>query len=299
MLIICLKVSVFCFTNDCERTFINKMDLSGNFAIHYDDFDAPHTYTDHFHNAHEIIFIRRGKAELQISGKKYTVGANSMVFINNLESHKSKILEYPYERFFILADQTYLSSAADDAALLTIFKQKPGEANHVIALDDAHSDEIYAFLSRIHKEYTDALARSGAFIHHLINLILIDLYRSYPGYFPGPGADRGHMLIRSVESYVAENFTRDISLASAAQLFSCDMYYLSHLFLKVTGYGFKQYLINHRLSKAKELLLTTDVSISQVCVSSGFNNVNHFIRLFKQKEGHTPLQYRIKYSRQK
>jgi YesN/AraC family two-component response regulator len=77
------------------------------------------------------------------------------------------------------------------------------------------------------------------------------------------------------------------------------MYYLSHLFLKVTGYGFKQYLINHRISKAKDILLHSSSSISEVCVSSGFNNVNHFIRLFKQKEGRTPLQYRIKYSRQK
>ena len=275
------------------------MDIAGNFAIQYDYFDAPHKYTDHFHNAHEIIFIRRGKAELQISGKKYTVGANSMVFINNLESHKSAILEYPYERFFILADQKYLSAAADDAALLSVFKQRPGEAKHVIGLDDAQSDEIYSLLSRIHKEYAAALPQSGAVIRHLINLMLIDLYRAHPKYFPGPGADRGDMLIRSIESYIEENFTRDISLASAAKLFNCDMYYLSHLFLKVTGYGFKQYLINHRMSKAKELLLHTGSSISEVCVSSGFNNVNHFIRLFKQKEGLTPLQYRIKYSRQK
>ena len=275
------------------------MDTAGNFAIQYDYFDAPHKYTDHFHNAHEIIFIRRGKAEFLISGKKYTLGANSIVFINNLESHKSTILEYPYERFFILADQKYLTSAADNAELLTIFKQKPGEANHAIGLNDTQSGEIYALLSKIYKEYTGAQPQSGAVIRHLINLMMIDLYRTHPGYFPGPGADRGDMIIRNVESYIEENFTRDISLASAASLFNCDMYYLSHLFLKVTGYGFKQYLINHRLSRAKELLLRTDISIGEVCLASGFNNVNHFIRLFKQKEGPTPLQYRIKYSRQK
>lgn len=53
-----------------------------------------------------------------------------------------------------------------------------------------------------------------------------------------------------------------------------------------------QYLNKVRIDKAKELLLSTDEKIVEIGQMVGFDNTNHFIRLFKEKTGVTPLTYR-------
>jgi AraC-like DNA-binding protein len=47
-----------------------------------------------------------------------------------------------------------------------------------------------------------------------------------------------------------------------------------------------------RLERAELLLGTTELSVSEVCLQTGFNNISFFIRSFKKSYGMTPLQYR-------
>ena len=53
-----------------------------------------------------------------------------------------------------------------------------------------------------------------------------------------------------------------------------------------------QYLNKIRIDKAKEMLLHTDDKIVEISQTVGIENANHFIRLFKEKTGVTPLTYR-------
>lgn len=268
---------------------------SGNFTIKYDAFNTPHQYGGHFHNSHEIIFIKEGCASFLISDKEYEACANSIIFINSFESHKSKIIKYPYSRYFILLDQKYLHASINDPMLLSIFKQRPSVFNHMIRLNESHANTVEQFMRNIHKEYNNMKKHTEEVISSSFSLMIIDLYRSFPEYFPGLSAGKSFETISYAEKYIEENFTGEISLKKIASILNIDMYYLSHLFKKVTGYGFKEYIIYQRLSKAKETLIKTNSSIVDVCLNSGFRNVNHFIRLFKQKEGITPLKYRKKW----
>jgi len=56
-----------------------------------------------------------------------------------------------------------------------------------------------------------------------------------------------------------------------------------------------QYFIMLRISKAKELLLFSDMNITQIAGSVGFNNARYFSQVFKQKELMTPAEYAKKY----
>ena len=53
-----------------------------------------------------------------------------------------------------------------------------------------------------------------------------------------------------------------------------------------------KYLNRIRIEKAKELLISTDEKIVEISQMVGIENTNHFIRLFKEKTGVTPLTYR-------
>jgi YesN/AraC family two-component response regulator len=123
---------------------------------------------------------------------------------------------------------------------------------------------------------------------------MISLYRKYSGSFPAHITNNISGLILQIQRYIEENSSHNINLKDISKMYYTDMYYLSHNFKKITGYTFKEYLILQRISRAKDFLYHTKDDISMVGVKSGFNNVNHFIRIFKKITGITPLQYRKK-----
>lgn len=68
--------------------------------------------------------------------------------------------------------------------------------------------------------------------------------------------------------------------------------YISHKFKKAYGITFSQYCNNLKLEDAKELLLNSDLSVTAIALESGFNDVSHFIALFKTRFGSSPKQYK-------
>lgn len=69
-------------------------------------------------------------------------------------------------------------------------------------------------------------------------------------------------------------------------------HYLSDLLKKETGRSAKDHINNVIVEKAKEMLLATNHSVSEIAYDLGFNYPHYFTRLFKSKTGHTPVAYR-------
>lgn len=114
-------------------------------------------------------------------------------------------------------------------------------------------------------------------------------------------------LVRAIEqtasyhipSYIADMHHRfqkayfePYSLDELAVEYKVNKYRLCREFAKYYEYTPMQYLNKIRIDKAKELLLNTDDKIVEISQMVGFENTNHFIRLFKEKTGVTPLTYR-------
>jgi AraC-like DNA-binding protein len=96
--------------------------------------------------------------------------------------------------------------------------------------------------------------------------------------------------------YLAENHTT-VTLSSFCQRFSRSQSYVSHTFKRTFGTTFSAYCNNLRLDDAKNLLEITDTSITDIAMNTGFNDVSYFVRLFKEKYGLSPLQYRKRNAR--
>ena len=93
--------------------------------------------------------------------------------------------------------------------------------------------------------------------------------------------------------YLAENHT-DITLSSFCDYFARSKSYVSHTFKNRFGVSFSTYCNNLKLADAKNLLLVTDFSITEIAINVGFNDSSYFVQLFKQKYGVSPLQFRKK-----
>ncbi len=93
--------------------------------------------------------------------------------------------------------------------------------------------------------------------------------------------------------YLAENHTT-VTLSSFCKYFSRSKSYVSHTFKNTFGVSFSAYCNDLKLNDAKNLLLITDTSITDIAMNTGFNDVSYFVRLFKEKYKLSPLQYRKK-----
>lgn len=97
----------------------------------------------------------------------------------------------------------------------------------------------------------------------------------------------------AILQYLNEYHT-NTTLADLCNYFNRSKSYISHKFKKTYGITFSRYCNNLKLEDAKELLLNTDLSITEIAFQTGFNDVSHFISLFKTKFGLPPKQYKLK-----
>lgn len=260
--------------------------------IQYNESSNSLEITNHFHSSDEIIYVLEGKAEFKINNKLYSVGKGHILFISNLEKHELKVLEYPYKRYFILIKPDFMQLMANQPILASIFKQRPEHFQHAIHLDEAHDAIVMDVLKKMHTEYLTKEAFWESLLGTHLNYLFILLYRNYKEHFPLSTVNRSTRRILDIQRYVELHYTEELSLDEVSKLFYSDMFYTSRLFKKITGFTFKDYIIRLRIARAKELLYHTLDDITTVSLNSGFNNVNHFIRIFKKFEGITPYQFR-------
>jgi YesN/AraC family two-component response regulator len=83
-----------------------------------------------------------------------------------------------------------------------------------------------------------------------------------------------------------------VSLAGIADSLQLNPSYLSRIFKESTGQSFQEYLTATRIEKGKKLLLETDLKIKDICDRLGYQQVNYFIKLFREATGITPGEYR-------
>jgi AraC-like DNA-binding protein len=109
---------------------------------------------------------------------------------------------------------------------------------------------------------------------------------------------------QNINTYLAtalitiENNLQDpmLDVTRLAEISGISEVYLRKLFSKTLGVSPKQYLIDLRMSKAKQLLKNTQLPITQISEKCGYQNIYHFSRTFKATTGYSPTEYRSKNS---
>lgn len=93
-------------------------------------------------------------------------------------------------------------------------------------------------------------------------------------------------------NYVRNEFQNDITLQQISKVANMTEPSFCRFFKKNTGKTFIEFVNEFRISHACKLLADTDLSITEICFESGFNNFSHFNNYFKRITGKNPSEYR-------
>lgn len=98
--------------------------------------------------------------------------------------------------------------------------------------------------------------------------------------------------IKTVLQYIQTNYQSPISIAELADLCHFSTYYFMRFFKKHTNMTCIEYINSYRLSKSLEQLENSSLSVTEIALENGFNNISYFNRQFKKRFGITPKEYR-------
>lgn len=104
-------------------------------------------------------------------------------------------------------------------------------------------------------------------------------------------------FIAKISQYILDNIDSSICLNSVAEAFYISPSHLSKIFKKSTGINFSDFIIGKKFERAAQLLLDEkNMEINELAEKVGYQNISYFNKLFKERYGVTPLQYRKKYT---
>ncbi|NLH28546.1 MAG: AraC family transcriptional regulator [Syntrophomonadaceae bacterium] len=103
---------------------------------------------------------------------------------------------------------------------------------------------------------------------------------------------RGREEIQRGKQYIESHWQEPFNLSKTAKAACLSKAHFTKLFKKHTGVTPHEYYINHKISKLKEKLLDTNLSVAEAFAACNMNYNGHSARLFKEKVGVTPSQYR-------
>ncbi|MDY3928774.1 MAG: AraC family transcriptional regulator [Clostridia bacterium] len=238
---------------------------------------------------HRLFFIASGEMDFYLNGVKYTLTENEAIIFPPATPYKLKFnefCEYYILNFdFIFENSCEIPRPPQNNSNFNpnlIFSTATSDVFPVILRCDSESHIIfdrmlnyYIKRNMLYHEFVSAEFKS-----FVINSMILT------------ECDKSPTLIKDLLAYINKNFTKKITLSDIGDAFSYHPNYLNRIFKKYNGKTIHIYMNNLRLTEAKRLLRTTDLSVSKICELCGFESYSYFIKSFRLENGITPLKYR-------
>jgi len=122
-------------------------------------------------------------------------------------------------------------------------------------------------------------------LHDCLRSLFAEVQRSCSG--------RREKIIRQAKEFIAGNLSESLRREIVADVVGLSPNYFSALFHAETGVTFREHLRRTRIDAARRLLLNPNLSVTEVAVEVGFNNLSHFCRTFSRYVGVPPRRYQM------
>lgn len=251
--------------------------------------DDIQSYTRHFHDAHEILYVLSGRISVNVDGEEREAGAGSLLIFSRFEEHSVRVLSPEYRRFTLLISPQ-IARGSDNYVLSSVLINRSGDFDRVIEFKKAEN-KISMLMKTMIREYLEKRPMYEKTLDSMLMCLLVYLYRSHPQLFL-EDENANTEIVREIQGRFEREYADHFTLSALATQYHISTSHLSHIFKSVTGYAPIEYLMICRLSAAKNLLSSTDKGIKEIIDLCGFSDESNFSRTFREKVGMTPTEFR-------
>ena len=247
----------------------------------------------HWHDELEIIYVKSGFLTVNISGENY-IGKPGDAFVvspGNLHFMGSQTGTVDY--FTFLFPLKYIAFRSDD--MLDDKLIEPLNSGHLMISPEI-KDTVKEQCEQLARVYAAEIDKSESKITSQIRkkIILLQFIHELwkKGFIVENDTTGRNTVEKEMVSYIQQNYMGKILLREFGEQFHLSEKYISRYFKEHFHITLSQYVTYLRLEHAKQLLQETDISVTEVAMQSGYQNISYFIRSFKKTYGVSPLKYR-------
>lgn len=245
--------------------------------------DGHYVREKHWHRSVEVFALFEGEIDFFINNSGYLLKPGECMLVNSNEIHSihapkenlTVVLQIPlstFERYYTDDKFIYFSNSSliQDKEVMALIK------------------EIYEIYAK--KESGYELRVMGEF--YLLLYLLVTKYRIEKVDTKLVRQYKKLDRLSDITAYMKENYAAELSLESVAGAFGYSSAYFSRMFYRYTGINYKNYLDSIRLAHAYKDLANSDMAIGDIAANNGFANSRSFAKLFKEKYGILPSEFR-------
>lgn len=258
----------------CQKVFLNE---------------HPQGYIPwHFHEAMELFYVEKGAMVYQSSNCQITFDEGDCGFVNSSILHFARPLDQNRSTVFLLHsfNPSFLCNA--DSLIYTKYLSKIINSSFEIIRFDKEKDR------EIIQKLIDSFSIGEDFYELKLRNIISELVTAFMEKyrFEEKSTSVSDQKIKDMMAYVYNNYSSKITVGDLAKTGCCSERECYRSFDKALKMSPNDFINYYRLNKAVELLITTQMSISDICFECGYNHESYFGKQFKSKYGCSPRQYR-------
>ncbi len=254
------------------------------------DCNRPHW---HFHPEYEIVYISNGRGKRHIGDHISYFEEGDLIFLGPNLPHFGFTEEVFEEHVEIVVQmkEDFLGQDFLNKPEMAAIRQLFQRSRQGLSFSGKLKQEVGQRLQRM--EHMNNFDRLMALLSILQDMAQSKEYETLnaSGFALEVNA-QDQDRIEAIYGYVQDNFQEEVSLDKAAQLISMTVPAFCRYFKKLTRKTFSQFVNEFRIAHACRLLGDESQTIASVSFESGFNNLSHFNRQFKQITGLSPRDYR-------
>lgn len=219
---------------------------------------------------YDLTIVMGGTLDYEINGEKITLYENDCILIppQSLRKRFGGREETEYVSFNFISD--------DEIPLPLVSRNCAGnEIKHVVFACNCYKDPYAPQCKEIFRSLASAVTEALAFA--LDNA-------------------KYNEITNGVIAFVRKNYKNKLSLREICEAVGYSPTYCDGVFKKDTDRSIIDFLLETRVSKAKELLIENTFSLTEIAEKTGFSDYNYFSRLFKKRTGVSPVRFRKKFN---
>lgn len=255
-------------------------------------------FPEHKHNFIEFNYVYQGELRQKIYGKEIHLKKGELLFLNQHITHEIEASkEEDIIINFIIKPEFFdyiISLLENDNPVInflisTLYTNcSEGEYLHFKV---SKNKEIQDIVESIIVELYEGDIVSKAKTKLLVGLLLVELIKSTEDMEVFSGDNYEKKMIIDILKYIDDNY-KDASLIQISYILKQNDYKVSKLIKKHLNCTFKELLQDKKLTKSAELLIYTNMPITQIIEEVGYENLTYFYKIFKAKYNMTPKDYR-------
>lgn len=249
----------------------------------------------HWHREWELVRVLKGNFPMYIEGREYQMKAGDVLLLREGMLHGGNHQNCVYDCFDFDLHGLFMNVASVKEYLRPFYRN---QLHPIVHFREYHED-IYPIVDKLmaafSKERTEA-PRALLTLSSLAELFAVILEKGYYTKNEEHSEEKVQKSdrLKPVLEYIDASFSTPLTLEGLAAVAGMNPRYFCRFFRSVTQQTPMDYVAYYRIEQAANMLMTTELSVTEVGLECGFCDTSHFVKIFKKYKGITPKQFRLR-----